>query len=392
MLSPNGVVRLQGYEFLVIDPSAFGPSQDPTAQNGSALLFALSDGSLVAKANFSAHELAQFGVKVHTAMLDPGIYRIVLRMNGKELAGDLNVQRRATELGTQVQNDLRQHGTPILFFGYCDASLYPYREDTNAWFGRPDAKIRIEELFQSGAIEESQRQLLIQFVEEGYIVVRAAIPEELVDGVNAELDHVIATKYYNYEYGSSNRIEGMHKVYPRTQELWLSDHWRKYVDLIFQERSLPCQTLAYVFGSEQPAHQDTIHLTPYPRGYMCGIWIALQDVLPESGELEFFARSQNEKPLRSSSLTSGKVRNHDYHKFAEEAESFFGEISRRYSSIPYTPEKGDILIWNENLLHGGKPRTRQAVERRSIVIHSFAKDTIVFYDSTGIPGFVANEI
>jgi hypothetical protein len=390
MLNPNNVVRLQGYEYLRVDPTAFGEVPDAAARIGQAQLFALTDGALVASANFSVQDMALFGVKIHTAMLDPGTYRIVLRMNGRELAGDMNVQRRPNALATQVQNDLRQHGTPIIFFGYCDSSMYPYGEDTNAWFDRPDAKARVEDMHISGKIDDAQREMLLQFIDEGYIIIKNAIPQELVDGVNAELDHVIATQYYNYEYGSSNRIEGMHKFYPRTQELWLSEDWRKYVDLIFQERSLPCQTLAYIFGSEQAAHQDTIHLTPYPRGYMCGIWIALQDVIQESGELEFFPSSHMEEPVRSSCLKTGKVNNHDYIKFAGEVEAIFQDIAYKYQSVAYYPLKGDVLIWNENLLHGGKPRLRKETERRSIVIHTFAENSVVFYDSTGIPGFVAN--
>jgi ectoine hydroxylase-related dioxygenase (phytanoyl-CoA dioxygenase family) len=52
--------------------------------------------------------------------------------------------------------------------------------------------------------------------------------------------------------------------------------------------------LTYVFGSQQEAHQDTIHLTPFPAGYMCGTWIALQDVVPDSGELIVYPGNHRE--------------------------------------------------------------------------------------------------
>jgi hypothetical protein len=391
MLNPNNVVRLQGYEYLRVDPTAFGEVPDAAARIGQAQLFALTDGALVASANFSVQDMALFGVKIHTAMLDPGTYRIVLRMNGRELAGDMNVQRRPNALATQVQNDLRQHGTPIIFFGYCDSSMYPYGEDTNAWFDRPDAKARVEDMHISGKIDDAQRKMLLQFIDEGYIIIKNAIPQELVDGVNAELDHVIATQYYNYEYGSSNRIEGMHKYYPRTQELWLSEDWRKYVDLIFQERSLPCQTLAYIFGSQQEAHQDTIHLTPYPKGMMCGTWIALQDVQEDTGELTFYPGSHAEPVLRIVNLECGKVLNGDYSAFAQAINPVHQSQAGTYAREKFLPKKGDLLIWHESLLHEGSVRINTHAERRSIVIHSFAENSLVYYDATGIPGFVASQ-
>jgi hypothetical protein len=390
MLNAHQIVRLQGYEFFRIDPAAFGSVVDADAQNGEASLFALPAGSLVAQVRFSARDMAQFGVKVHTAMLDVGTYRIVLRMNGREMAGELAVNRADDELAKQVQQDLLKHGTQILFFGYCDSTLYPYREDTNAWFDKPNARQRIDELVSQRKIDEAQREILTKFIDDGYIIVKKAIPDELLDAVNEELDHVIATKYYRYEYGSSNRIEGMHKIYPNTQRLWLSESWRKYVDLIFQARSLPCQTLAFIFGSQQDAHQDTIHLTPYPKGYMCGTWIALQDVVEGSGELAYYPGSHREPVLRSSDISCGKVVNDDYGAFALAIKPEHEKHSIGYEKERFQPRKGDILIWHENLLHEGTHRVLQSVERRSVVIHSFALNSLVYYDAIGIPGYVAN--
>jgi len=44
-----------------------------------------------------------------------------------------------------------------------------------------------------------------------------------------------------------------------------------------------------------------------------------------------------------------------------------------------------VLIWHDNLLHGGSVRKDLSIERRSCVVHCFGEDTISYYDATGIP-------
>jgi hypothetical protein len=391
MLNPN-VTRLSGYEQFQVPLQALGEIRDLHEVHGQALLFDMNGSApaLVATADFSAADMQQFGVKIHTAMLDCGKYRLELHWPPQVLAGEFQVDRRENALAQRVKLELREYGVPIVFFGYCDSSMYPYREDTNAWFDRPDALQELERMSAEQRINDVEMEMLRHFITEGYLIIKNAIPSELIEGVNRELDHVIANKYYGYEYGSSNRIEGMHRVYPKTQELWLSESWRRYVDLIFRERSLPCQTLGYVFGSQQPAHQDTIHLTPYPKGYMCGTWIALQDVVSGSGELAYYPKSQAENALRSNVLPCYKVINGDYIPFSAAIEPIHKAQASRYSKCTFLPKKGDILIWHESLLHEGSERFVDSIERRSMVIHSFALNSVVYYDATGIPGYVAS--
>ena len=49
-----------------------------------------------------------------------------------------------------------------------------------------------------------------------------------------------------------------------------------------------------------------------------------------------------------------------------------------------------MLIWHENLAHGGSPRKNDELTRRSIVSHYFARGAIAFYDSQGVPAWTRN--
>lgn len=58
----------------------------------------------------------------------------------------------------------------------------------------------------------------------------------------------------------------------------------------------------------------------------------------------------------------------------------------RFGKVTYRPRRGSVLVWHENLLHGGSVRVDASLSRRSIVSHYFADGAVAFYDSTGKPG------
>jgi hypothetical protein len=295
----------------------------------------------------------------------------------------LNVSN-AGSLSEQTTRLLRGHGTPLFFVGPCDSTMYPYDAHT-AWFDRPDAEQHVEELLAQSTITQDEAKHLREFVRNGFMVLEGVIDDKLMDQVNAEIDDAISKGFGGYQRGSSQRIEHLHMHYEGLRKLWLDKRHLRLVDLIFDARARPCQTLTYVCGSEQEAHQDTMHLTPFPAGYMCGTWIALQDVVPDSGELLVYPGSHREKRLRLADNGIAKVAD-DWSEFGRIVSPQWAEMLKRYEVFIYRPKKGTVLIWHENLLHGGSVRKEQALERRSIVIHSFADGAIGYYDSTGLNG------
>lgn len=78
----------------------------------------------------------------------------------------------------------------------------------------------------------------------------------------------------------------------------------------------------------------------------------------------------------------------------------WGEFSTVYSPVVkklidqsglepayYTPKMGSVLIWHENLAHGGSPRKNDELTRRSMVSHYFARGAVAFFDSQGVPAW-----
>jgi hypothetical protein len=288
-----------------------------------------------------------------------------------------------------VAASLVARGAP-LFAKVCDSRVYddPDRALV-AWFdaGPEAVDTYLADLRARGAASDAEIIALRQFVEEGYLRLPSRIDADLLDRLNAALDDAVAKKIEGYEWGASQRLHNLHLLYPAIRDLWLHPDILRMLKLIFSERAKACQSLTYVFGSEQQFHQDGIHLTAFPAGRMCGVWTALEDVRPESGELLIYPGSHRLERIYLADAGIPKV---------EDDWAAFGEtVARRWEDmiegndlprVPYRPKAGEVLIWHDNLMHGGMVRSDRSKTRRSIVGHYFANGCIAYHDSSGLAG------
>jgi ectoine hydroxylase-related dioxygenase (phytanoyl-CoA dioxygenase family) len=153
---------------------------------------------------------------------------------------------------------------------------------------------------------------------------------------------------------------------------------------------IPFQTLNFIKGSGQRAHSDSIHMTTYPLGYLIAVWVALEDIDPESGPLFYYPGSHqlpyllnNDFGNISNAWMLGKKKYSDYEDVIEDL------INKKMMQPKvFLPKKGDILVWHANLLHGGLPIKNSARTRKSMVIHYYAKDVIKYHEITERPSLL----
>jgi hypothetical protein len=288
-----------------------------------------------------------------------------------------------------VRNSLRAFGTPLVIDGPCDTKYYDYADATlTPWFDRDDALSHIQRRCLKQTINEQESKWLTEFVSNGFIVADDLVEPELIDQIGLELQDAVAKNVNGYEYGSSDRINNLHLVYPGIRKLWAHPKILKLLEVIFESKPRPCQTLAFIFGSQQDAHQDTIHLTPFPAGYMCGVWIAIDDVQPDFGELVVYRGSHRTPRVYTKETGCPKFVNSEWTQFGKVVVPIWRRLveTGSFQRIVYRPKRGTVLIWHENLLHGGSVRKDASLPRRSIVSHIFADGGLAFYDSTGMVG------
>jgi hypothetical protein len=102
-----------------------------------------------------------------------------------------------------------------------------------------------------------------------------------------------------------------------------------------------------------------------------------------AGELFVYPESQRLGRLRTKGLSLDKVAK-DYSAF-QVFDKAVGELVRSngLEKYAYVAKKGQILVWHENLIHGGEKRSNPQSSRLSIVSHYFARGSVAYYDARG---------
>ena len=201
-----------------------------------------------------------------------------------------------------------------------------------------------------------------------------------IDAVVEELKPLLADELSLWELGTigSPRIQDGWQDHPEIRTLALEPIILDLLRSLYGREPFAFQTLNFAVGSEQPYHSDAIHFHSYPSGFMCGVWIALQDVQPESGPLIYYPVSHRLPYLSAQSLNlepkDVDAEPHPqrlFQKHWHQAVEDFG-----YEKQQFQPRRGEVLIWHANLLHGGE-RVRDRRSRRwSQVNHYFFSDCL----------------
>ena len=144
----------------------------------------------------------------------------------------------------------------------------------------------------------------------------------------------------------------------------------KVLEACYGRQPFAFQTLNFQRGSEQLVHTDALHFHSDPPGFMCGVWVALEDIRPESGPLTYYPGSHRfpypEETLRARPGVS------------EEEMSALLDRRLAEAGLPrqaVTPRKGQAVVWTANVAHGGSPILDPVSTRRSLVIHYFFHGT-----------------
>lgn len=298
----------------------------------------------------------------------------------------IRVQNGTSDLSATLRRCFQARPDQAVLLNQLDASYFSWLPGDVAVDNYPRAHRAGRQALRSLPMEQVE-----SFDQQGFLRLPAFFDAALVQKASAFLEQVSRRESHGFRRGSSDRIVNLHTSNLALKEIFSSSRLYDVVSDLFGYQACPCQSLTFINGSTQDAHQDTIHLTPFPRGMMCGIWIALEDVKPGSGELFYYPRSHQLPAVLCSSHAVPKVDPDvgDYSAFGRvftpAVEALLHDNPTLHASR-FMAKAGDVLIWQENLIHGGAPRTEVEQTRMSMVIHAFAEPALVYYDSTGMSG------
>ena len=217
--------------------------------------------------------------------------------------------------------------------------------------------------------------------ENGYVVLKNFMPgldalcDEIISSLRSEFDFAGWQDNKRSGVNRGLRIQDTYNRHECVRKLAASEDVITLLSRLYGRQAFPFQTLNFPVGTEQHYHADTIHFSSYPEKFMCGVWVALEDIGADQGPLVYYPGSHKlpvyenvhygingfEKTGRSSQ---------DHYHDAWHALVDALKLQPTY----FHAKKGDMLIWCANLLHGGSPHLDIDKTRWSQVTHYYFDD------------------
>jgi ectoine hydroxylase-related dioxygenase (phytanoyl-CoA dioxygenase family) len=206
--------------------------------------------------------------------------------------------------------------------------------------------------------------------EKGYAVIEKAIDTDLIDKLVDSIKH----KYPDKAGVEPTRYLDMWTENEHVKTVALQKDILDFLKFLYEREPIPFQTLNFKYGTQQCLHSDLIHFSTLPRRYMCGIWVAFEDLDANNGPLLYCEGSHKLPDFNYHQLGIPFTgQNYDYYNMYEE---FVKELVKAKKLEPKELhiKKGDVMIWSAALLHGGKAILGEGRTRWSQVTHVYFDD------------------
>ncbi len=167
----------------------------------------------------------------------------------------------------------------------------------------------------------------------------------------------------------TNRIQDAFKHSPTIKQIATDPRILELLSKLYGRQAFAFQTLNFELGSQQAVHSDAVHFHSLPERFMCGVWVALEDVTLDSGPLCYYPGSHT-LPVYDSRQVGFSPEQSTKQDVYEPLWNKLIDTHRLRKQV-FTAKAGDALIWTANLLHGGEPILRAGATRWSQVTHYY---------------------
>lgn len=232
-------------------------------------------------------------------------------------------------------------------------------------------------LLEASGVDENTRRLAVSFAEQGFVVIDPEIPH--FDRLADEIVQSLAPKY-----GTAGRIQEAWTFAEAVRSIACAPRVLDLLQTLYGREPFPFQTLNFSRGTQQPVHSDTIHFHSRPEGFVCGVWVALEDVDERNGPVRYFPGSHKLPAFTMQEL--GLEPAYEAYPYYE---AFMCDLTWAldFPCREAHLRKGQALIWAAGLLHGGTPILDGSRTRHSQVTHYYFKGctyyTLLLSDPAG---------
>ena len=261
------------------------------------------------------------------------------------------------------------------------------------WVDLSNAHQVVDGKLELGHATAEEARLLHAFIDDGYVILPKAVPVALLDDLEKDIVRAKQGAFesvYVEHWGERGlemtrstpevwrrelRLPKMHDLHSASEaarRVSFAPAIRRFLQLVFERPPLAFQSLQFNYGTEQPIHQDTAYVIVDSPRELAASWIALEDIAPDSGELEYYVGSHRlddflwEGQFKSKPDAIGP--DHPEHlRFLQHLHD--ASAAKGLKRQQFRPKRGDALIWHADLAHGGSKIVDKGRTRKSIVTH-----------------------
>jgi ectoine hydroxylase-related dioxygenase (phytanoyl-CoA dioxygenase family) len=230
----------------------------------------------------------------------------------------------------------------------------------------------------------------VAFERDGYAVIDPGIPDATLDGVVTDLEGEFHEEhgrpppirlprvrrtlgrlrrqqpFRKYAHSDAGRIQDAWLVSSNVRAIALAPAVLGTLQAIYGRRPFPFQTLNFRVGTQQAPHSDALHFNSKPAGFMCGVWVALEDIDADNGPLVYYPGSHR-LPEVTMQDVGVRAAQEEYPRYEEYIQGVIEreKLEARHAHL----RKGQALVWAANLLHGGARRNDLGRTRLTQVTH-----------------------
>lgn len=229
-----------------------------------------------------------------------------------------------------------------------------------------------EELLKRSKLSDQEKEEARFYHENGYLLLENYFEPTLIDQAIEELK-----ASYQPPAGTNRELDFWQQS-EAVRKLAVADKILNKLKMLYDREPIPFQTLNFKHGSQQNAHSDSIHFHSFPERFMCGVWVALEDVDKQNGTLVYYPRSHKLNFYNLHTLSKAFEPEPDI--YASHYEPFISQLIAKNNLQPayLTAKKGTVIIWSANLLHGGMPVRDANRTRWSQVTHYFFENCLYY--------------
>lgn len=279
----------------------------------------------------------------------------------------------------------KKYGINKKYYSPVCSEDFRHLEGESIFLDTHDSRIELPKMTGFNELPEEWKESLLAWSENGYAILKGFYSSEIIDQINETVEQLKGNS--STQWQGENRIMFAINQSKFLHGIGANEKLIGILNLLMGKKVELFQSINFFLGSQQRTHSDSIHMTTFPFGNLIATWLALENLSEDCGPLHYYPGSHKlpyvmnrEIDNLSSRFMLGKK---DYGAYEDKIEEILKK--NNFEKKLFVADKGDLLIWHANLLHGGEAINKPGLTRKSMVFHYYAENAICYHEITERP-------